>query len=597
MEPITFPEIGRPVKAFAGFRYDEAATAPARPRVRPLDQLVGEHVRSGAAIHFPWLSTRAYAALFEVIRQARAGRLRELTVISASLRAEVGLLVASGGVDKLITSFAATTYPAVRPNTILAQALKDGSLVVEEWSILALVQRVLAAALGWPFVPARTMDGTDLPAGAWDGGTERIVDPFDGTECSVMPALRPDVTLVHCPVADWDGNGVLFPPFAEDLHTVYAARQGVILTADHIVSPADLRRWAGHVRVPAARVLGVAHVPFGAHPASSPVPVRIEGVAGYGEDYRFLTELGRLRTVEEADTFSRRWIDEPTRETYLGELGRGRIEHLLAMDLDESWRIDELDAEPDAPRTGPATLGERLAVSGARAMAELASTSGSRTVVAGAGLSHLAAALGRTALLENQHVVDLVFEGGVLGYIPRPHDATLSNTRNLPTARHLSSTLEVLGMLLPSTADTTIAVLSAGVLDHHGNANSNRTPAGQFLVGGGGSTDIASRVPTIAVVAADRRKFVDTAEFVSYHGGNLAVIATEIGHLRKHDGRYVLEAWFADAADGADDALARARDATGWDVPLAADAHPLPAPTAEELDYLRAIDPDGNLLG
>lgn len=595
MEPITFPEIGRPVRAYAGFRYDEAATAPARSRVRPLEQLIGDEVVSGASIHFPWLSTRAYAALFEVIRQARSGRLRGLTVISASLRAEVGLLVPSGGVDKLITSFAATTYPAVRPNTILAQALKDGSVEVEEWSILALIQRVLAGALGWPFVPALTMDGTDLPAGAWDGGTERVVDPFEGTECSVMPALRPDVSLVHCPVADWEGNGVLFPPFAEDLHTVYAARQGVILTADHIVSPADLRRWAGHVRVPAARVLGVAHVPFGAHPAASPVPVRVEGVAGYGEDYRFLTDLGRLRTVEEADAFSRRWIDEPARGSYLRALGRERIEHLLAMDLDESWRIDQLDAEPDTGR--PVTLGERLAVSGARAMAELARASGSRTVVAGAGLSHLAAALGRTTLLENEHVVDLVFESGVLGYVPRPHDATLSNTRNLPTARHLSSTLEVLGMLLPSTGDTTIAVLSAGVLDSRGNANSNRTPAGQFLVGGGGSTDIASRVPTVAVVAADRRKFVDTAEFVSYHGAKLAVIATDVGHLRKHDGSYVLAAWFADAADGADDALARIREATGWDVRLAADAHALPAPTAEELDYLRAIDPDGNLLG
>ncbi|QTJ70382.1 hypothetical protein HYG77_33070 (plasmid) [Rhodococcus sp. ZPP] len=597
MEPITFPDVAVPLRAADAFRYDATATAPAHSRVRPLDQLIADEVVSGASIHFPWLSTRAYAALFEVIRQARSGRLRGLTVISASLRAEVGLLVASGGVDKLITSFAATTYPAVRPNPILAQAMKDGSLAVEEWSILALIQRVLAGALGWPFVPAGTMDGTDLPAGAWDGGTTRIVDPFDGTECSVMPALRPDVSLIHCPVADWEGNGILFPPFAEDVHTVYASRRGVILTADHIVSPPDLRRWAGHVRVPAARVLGVAHIPFGAHPAASPVPVRVEGVAGYGEDYQFLTELGRLRTREDAEVFSRRWIDEPARGAYLSGLGRERIEHLLAMDLDESWKIDELDAEPESPRAGSVTLGERLAVSGARAMGQMSQASGVRTVVAGAGLSHLAAALGRATLLDSERVVDLVFESGVLGYVPRPHDATLSNTRNLPTARHLSSTLEVLGMLLPSTVDTTIAVLSAGVLDSRGNANSNRTPSGDFLVGGGGSTDIASRVPTIAVVAADRRKFVDAAEFVSYHGAKLAVIATDIGHLRKQDDVYVLAAWFTDMAAGPDDALARIREATGWDVQLAEDVRPLAAPTPEELDYLRAIDPDGNLLG
>ncbi|OYD61446.1 CoA-transferase [Rhodococcus sp. OK302] len=596
MQPITFPDVGRPLRAADGFRYDATATAPARSQVRSLEQLVEQAVQSGDAIHFPWLSTRAYGALFEVIRQARSGRLCGLTVISASLRAEVGLLVASGGVDKLVTSFAATTYPSVRPNSILAQAVKDGTLVVEEWSILALIQRVLAGALGWPFVPAGTMDDTDLPAGAGPG-VRSLVDPFDGSERSVMPALRPDVSLIHCPVADWEGNGVLFPPFAEDVHTVYAARRGVILTADHIVSPADLRRWAGNVRVPAARVLGVAHVPLGAHPSASPVPVRVEGASGYGEDYEFLAELGRLRTVEDAESFSRKWIDVSTRQGYLSQLGRERIEHLVAMDLDESWRIDEIDTEPDSADVGEVTLEERLAVSGARAMEKVARASGTRTVVAGAGLSHLAAALGRTLLLENQHVVDLVFESGVLGYVPRPHDATLSNTRNLPTARHLSSTLEVLGMLLPSTPDTTIAVLSAGVIDSQGNANSNRSPSGHFLVGGGGSTDIAARVTTIAVVAADPRKFVETAKFISYCGTNLEVIATDIGHLRRQDGVYVLSAWFADVSESADGALAQIRSATGWDVQLAPDVHPLDAPSATELEYLRAIDPDGNLLG
>ena len=186
-----------------------------------------------------------------------------------------------------------------------------------------------------------------------------------------------------------------------------------------------------------------------------------------------------------------------------------------------------VDDEPKSVEVGEMTVSERLAVSGARAMEAVAKASGTRTVVAGAGLSHLAAALGRATLLANAHVVDLVFESGVLGYVPRPHDATLSNTRNLPTARHLSSTLEVLGMLLPSTAETTIAVLSAGVIDSHGNANSNRSPSGNFLVGGGGSTDIAAQVTTIAVVAADPRKFVETARFISYRGTHLDVIASK----------------------------------------------------------------------
>ncbi|MDT2006798.1 hypothetical protein FXW78_23565 [Rhodococcus opacus] len=290
VEPITFPDVAVPLRAADGFRYDAAATAPARSRVLPLEQLVEQEVRPGDAIHFPWLSTRAYAALFEVIRQARSGRLRGLTVISASLRAELSLLVASGGVDKLITSFAATTYPAVRPNSILAQAVKDGSMVVEEWSILALIQRVLAGALGWPFVPAGTMDGTDLPAG-FGPGTRSVVDPFDGTERSVMPALRPDVSLIHCPVADWDGNGVIFPlrrgppyrlcrPEGRDTH---GRSRRVPGGAASVGGPR-----AG-ARGPGSRCRAGAP---GCTPRRLAGTGAVEGTSGYGEDYAFLAELG-----------------------------------------------------------------------------------------------------------------------------------------------------------------------------------------------------------------------------------------------------------------------------------------------------------------
>lgn len=596
MSPAALPPLS-PMFSVPGFDFGAAATAPTANRTRPLAEVIATAVRPGDVVHYPWISTRAGASAFEIVRQARAGRLRDLTVISASLRADVGLLVASGGIRRIVTSFSATTYPSIRPNALLLDALAEGSVELEEWSLLALVQRTLAAALGWPFVPADTVRDSDLPNAA-EPGLGAVADPFrDGARTPVMPPLACDVTLIHCPIADWEGNGVLFPPFAEDVYSAYAARRGVILTAERIVSPQQLRRFAHHVRVPAARVIGLAEVPLGAHPSALPVPVDV-GVAGYGEDYDFLTAMGRLGRVAEAEEFCRTWIDSADRHEYLARLGANRIEHLFAMELGESWQTDML-AKPDAV-DGPdeAAVGERLAVSAARAVATQCRAHQVRTVLAGAGVSSLAAALARVELLEEAgHVVDLVFESGVIGYVPRPYDSTLSNARNVPTARQLTNSLETLGMLLGGPAEDKLAVLAAGVIDQHGNADSNRSWTGGFLVGGGGSTDIARATSTVAVIPADPRRLVDTAGFVTYGGRRVDVIATEFGHLTRVRDGYVLSAWFADQAGCADAALEQLRARSGWDVTLGSAPVRLDPPRPAELAFLRTLDPQRNLLG
>lgn len=597
MQSMSFPEL-EPM--MVGFGYNDV---PIRSKVAPLEELVTEFVDSGCSVHFPWLSSRGSATLFEIIRQCRAGRLRDLTIISASLRAELGLLIGSGGVGRLITAFAATSYPSIRSNDFLTTAVRDGDVALEEWSMLSLAQRMLAGALGWPFVPSSTLDGTDLPAGVRPADElATLVDAASGATHSVMPALRPDVVLIHCPIADWDGNGVLFPPYAEDVYSAYGSRRGVILTAEQIVPPSVLRRWSSHVRVPAARVLGVAQVPFGAHPASLHVPIHIEGISGYGEDYDFFREMGSMRTMEDVEVFAKRWVDVSSRNQYLAQLGRQRIEHLLVKDFDESWRADRIDMlGGDGPdERQPAEViraGERLAVCGARAMADLVADAGARTVVAGAGVASLAAGLGCKILGERGGAVDLLYESGVVGYVPRPHDSTLSNSRNLPTARQLTNTLEALGMLVPSSGESMVALLSAGQIGEDGTCNSNRTTTGKFLVGGGGSTDIARHVRTIVVLPAKAGRFTDLIDFVTYWSPEIDGIATDAGFLVRESGEFALAGWFADLWPDGESALRHLREVTGWDLQLAAGARALDPPTADELAYLNAIDPDANLLG
>jgi len=580
-----------------GFTYNAGGRCRTS-RIAPLETVIESAVQSGMTIHYPWLSTRASAALFEVVRQARAGRLADLTIASTSIRAEIALLVASRGVRRIVTSFAASSHPAIRPNPAFSRALAEESIELEEWSLLAIVQRTLAGALGWPFVPATTMQGTDLPSGVREGlGTREVKDPFNHVDTLLMPALTPDVCLVHCPVADWEGNGVLFEPLAEGVHPIYAATEGVVVTADIVVSPDELRRWSGFVKVPASRVIGLAQVPLGAHPNASHVPVGIGGVSGYGEDYDFHTELGALRSEGDLEAFCQRWIDPPSRDSYLSQLGSERIKNLVTKDLDESWQVDWLAKPPSSAPTSAPSVGERLAVAGANALADLAHERAARTVIAGAGISSLAAALGRIALLDAGIEVDLVFESGVVGYVPRPYDSTLSNTRNLPTARQLNSTLEVLGMLAQSENTSTIAILAAGAVDQGGNANSNRVVDGRFLVGGGGSTDIVGRVKTVVVVPADARRFLRRVPFITYPGENVAAIATDVGVLAKSGDTYVLSTWFTDCANSVNAALDLIRDRIGWEVRAADTVRPIDPPRPDEREFLRMIDPEGNLLG
>lgn len=216
----------------------------------------GSHVAlTGFAI-----TRNAVAACHELIR---AGR-RDLTLTQVNGGLETDLLVGAGCVRHV--NYSGGSLDRFGSLHAVNRALSDGAVTAAEYSALALTLRLHAGALGLPFVPTRSLLGSELLPPLLDTGEAREhTDPFTGTPVLLLASLRPDVTVVHADVADEYGNATLSGPTWSLRETALAA-ETVLVTCEELVAPGTLAPDA--VRIPGALVTAVAHAPHGAHPTS-----------------------------------------------------------------------------------------------------------------------------------------------------------------------------------------------------------------------------------------------------------------------------------------------------------------------------------------
>jgi len=195
------------------------------------------------------------ALVFELIRQGR----RNLSVLSLPNPLPAEMLVAAGAATHVSFAFAALTLDGrVRPMPCLKAAIEAGAIGWSELDGYRVVQRLRAAAMGLPFLPAPDADLSELAAASVPA---TVVDPFSGARVPVEPAVAPDVALLHAQAADAAGN-LFFEDPTTDLLVAGAARR-VLATADR-----RLERLS-RVSVPAFQVEAVAEVYGGALPTGS----------------------------------------------------------------------------------------------------------------------------------------------------------------------------------------------------------------------------------------------------------------------------------------------------------------------------------------
>lgn len=266
----------------------------------------------------------SYREPMALVRElVRAGR-RDLHVVGSAHGIDVDLLVAAGAVGVVEESYVGYEQdfglaPAYR------RAAEAGTVELRETCCYTLLQQLRAAEYGLPFLPVRGITGT----GIRDLHPEyaEIDCPFTGQRLVAVPALAPDVALLHAPLADLHGNVHLTKPFVLDERFTFAAR-AVVVTAERIAPPHEVAE-AGVV-LPAFAVSAVAEAPFGAHPTSCYPRYTYDrhhlgewvtaaadeaGVAGYLERYVYPDEdayraaVGRARFAElgEWDVSTARW--------------------------------------------------------------------------------------------------------------------------------------------------------------------------------------------------------------------------------------------------------------------------------------------------
>jgi glutaconate CoA-transferase, subunit A len=230
-----------------------------REKVMSLDEATAL-VPDGASVGIggSTLSRTPMAMIWALIR---AGR-KDLFCSRSITSCEGELLFASGTSRHILTSwFSQGIVWGV--SRIMRSYTETGRARFEEWSHMAVGLRFRAGAMGVPFLPMRSMMGSDVLGQLPD--TRQIDCPFTGEKLVLVPALNPDVALIHVQRCDAYGNAQIEGLPFMDVDLAMAANR-VILTTERIVSNDQIRRAPDQTKIPFMAVDAVVDAPFGSAP-------------------------------------------------------------------------------------------------------------------------------------------------------------------------------------------------------------------------------------------------------------------------------------------------------------------------------------------
>jgi glutaconate CoA-transferase subunit A len=146
------------------------------------------------------------------------------------------------------------------------RVMESGTVDVVEWSNYALAVRFKAAAMGLPFLPCRSMLGTDTFRAS---AAVAIECPFTGERLLALPALHPDVAAIHVHEADRYGNCRIRGTTVADIDLARAARR-LIITCERLIPNEEIRTDPTRTVIPFYCVDAVCEVPYGSYPGNMP---------------------------------------------------------------------------------------------------------------------------------------------------------------------------------------------------------------------------------------------------------------------------------------------------------------------------------------
>jgi len=242
-------------------------TAGQGGKVMPLGEAVARFVRDGASIGLGGqnIGRCAMAAAHEIVRQGPRG----LTIYGCNLSISMDLLVGAG----LVRRCESGTGNLERFGTTFCwrRGIEQGTLEVEDYSHLAMVSRFLAGEMGVPFMPVKSLLGSDILTYASGSGQKKfevIDNPWNrGEPVVLVPAVTPDVSIIHVQKADPLGN-VIMEGFATHEPEMVRASHHTIVTCEELVDTDEIRRDPERTTIAYPHVSAVVPQPWGAYPTS-----------------------------------------------------------------------------------------------------------------------------------------------------------------------------------------------------------------------------------------------------------------------------------------------------------------------------------------
>jgi glutaconate CoA-transferase subunit A len=269
----------------------------------------------------------SYREPMALVRELVRARRRDLHLVGSAHGIDVDLLVGAGAVRVLEESYVGYEQdfglaPAYR------RAAESGRLALRETCCYTLLQQLRAAEYGIPFMPVRGILGTGIRDLHPEYGEIRC--PFTGQRLVAVPALAPDVALIHGLLADRRGNVHLARPLVLDERFTFASRK-VVVTVERLASPSEVAE-AGVV-LPYFAVTAVVEAPYGAHPTSC--------YPHYTHDRVHLGEWVKAAGTDEGvhQYLDRHVLGPGGEEGYLKSVGEDRLQALGEWSAsDERWK-------------------------------------------------------------------------------------------------------------------------------------------------------------------------------------------------------------------------------------------------------------------
>jgi glutaconate CoA-transferase, subunit A len=256
-----------------------------------------------------------FAASYEIIRQQKCN----LTLVGPISDMQFDQLIGAGCVRKIIASWVGNVAAGLGHNyRRAAEAGIPQAIEIEDHSNFTIGLGLQAGASGLPFLPTRTVKGSDFRS---QGQFASIRCPFTNEELLAVRAIRPNVAILHVQRADAQGNAQAWGNFGVMREAAMAAKK-VILTCEEIVDHEVILSDPNRNVIPGFVVSSVVHEPFGSHPSPT------QGYARRDDNFYFEYHKA-TRSREGFEQWLQKWVlGVKDHREFLDLLGKDRVEQL-----------------------------------------------------------------------------------------------------------------------------------------------------------------------------------------------------------------------------------------------------------------------------